>query len=575
MNKKHLERAVILFLPLFTAILAFVPFVPFAVNTLASIEARLLLFLSFFCLFLSVFHSVRSNKRIETFLTLLITASFIIFLHNESIFTPAFLKSLTTNQEVILAQQYDSTGFISYEAAHSHFFQTSYIMHVISGIFGIPPLTTVYVMLLIFIVLIASIGTYISEILRKKVNVKPFASSLITFFAASSCTMIVNDASFYRDLGFAILLLFLCFYMAKPRTTRAVFLLEAMFVVGISLGSPVAAIILVLFFSVLSLFKYRSLQSLFLAIIPLSYLIFVGQEYVSRLGKYAIFSFGGLLEFLDAIFGGNIPQRVIPWRRTTLSAPLDTFLNSASYVSLLLLTMLTVVSILFLLRHNELDRKSGRDKPEGTRALLKTFSVYLFIILAVYGVTYIGASTTLEEPFSDIRTIALFFLIAVLPFAFLRRDLLEMLFSKKALFAVLTALMLLASFRMVFSVYPKSVFDPINAVEDTRLSQTVHDVGHFVENHFDSGYFVVDFRMRIVLFSLLSLQQSEVRLLDENALAHPPSAETSVLIFHINGIKYPSVFVSPKAYIEAYNLSLTRNRVYDNGDVLIVFTRLP
>jgi hypothetical protein len=566
------EKLIHKLLPLLT----FVLFVPFVAKVFTSIEARSMLFLSFFCLFVVLFYSVRSNKGIEIFFTLAITASFILVLHNTSLFTADFFKSLTTNQEVILTQEYDSTGFISFGSSHSYFFQTSYLMHLMSSLFGMPPLMAVYGMLVIFIFLMALIGFYVLEILRNRTAAKPFAMSLVAFFVVSSATMEVASGSFYRDLGLAFLLLFVCFYLAKPRVTTAEFLLTSVFVIGVTLGSPIAATILILFFSVLSVFSYqRARANLFYALIPLSYMVFVAQEYVLRLGKYTRFGFSGLMDFLLAIFGGHVPERVIPWERATLSFRLDTFLGSSSYLSLLLLAMLIVLSTLLLLRHNKPDRKSGGCRAMDERALLKAFCVYLLVVLVIFGVTYIGTSTRSETPFSDIRTIALFFLTAMLPFAFLHQELLNILFSKKALLAILAALILLASFRMVFSVYPKSGLDPINAVEDFRLSQTVHDVGHFVKDHFDSGYFVVDFRMRIILFSLLSSQENEVRLLNENALASLPSLQTSVLIFHVNGIRYPSVFVPPKAYIEAYNFSQTRNRVYDNGDVLIVILRSP
>jgi len=552
----------------FLIISTFVSISSVLIDDFSSLEVRFLLFLSFFLLFSAIFYFVRFNRRLETLFTLGITTSFIFILHNRSIFISSFSKSLATNEVVILARQYNATGNISLPSHHSYFLQTPYLVHVISTVFGIPPSIALYGIMFSYIALMTLIGMYILEILGKKGIAKPFSSSLIAFFVVSSNTMIVEDASFYRDMGSSLLLLLFCYFIAKPRRTRRDFLLMSILVVGATMGSPISSLIMILFFSILALNKHQRLISLFYAIIPLSYLTFVAHKYVSFLRMYTIFSFRGLLEFFLEIFSGSIPERVVPWRRTISSIVQDAFVSSISYISLLLLAMLTAGSILFLLSRDKLKRK----KPEAS--LLKTFSIYLWITLVIIVITYIGASIRAETTFSDIRTVATIFLSGVLPFAFLSREFFEKLFSKKALSAIIAILMVLASFRVLYQVYPKSVHDPINVVEDSRLSQTIYDVGHYVNAHFKGGYFVVDFRMRIVMFSLFSSQQYEIRLLNEQALASALPYTTSVLVFHLNGVRYPSIYIPSEAYMEAYNLSLTRNRVYDNEDVVIVFIQL-
>lgn len=115
------------------------------------------------------------------------------------------------------------------------------------------------------------------------------------------------------------------------------------------------------------------------------------------------------------------------------------------------------------------------------------------------------------------------------------------------------------------------VLEVVREFEPTlHLVVRARDVGQFVSRHFRSGYFVVDFRMRRMVFSLLSSQSHEIRLLTGQALATASQSANGTLVFNLNGIRYPSIYVSSEVYVAAYILSMTRNHVYDNGEVIIV-----
>jgi hypothetical protein len=132
--------------------------------------------------------------------------------------------------------------------------------------------------------------------------------------------------------------------------------------------------------------------------------------------------------------------------------------------------------------------------------------------------------------------------------------------------------MIVASLRTVYEVYPKSIQDPIYVVEDSRLGSTgIYVLADFLNAHYKMGGIVGDFKVFNRIGRFLPDSQYEKRWLNESTLSKPfvRFPYRSILIFNIAGNEYPSIYHSPETYMAAYNFSISHNRLYDNGIVVI------
>ena len=194
-------------------------------------------------------------------------------------------------------------------------------------------------------------------------------------------------------------------------------------------------------------------------------------------------------------------------------------------------------------------------------------------MLGLAVLTYIGASTKPETTFSDIRTIVMVLVSLWLPFLFISRQLIAYINARKVLLVFVMMLLVIASLRTIYEIYPKSIYDPINVAEDSRLGSTsIYVTGDFVKNYHVKGGIIWDYNVLIRIGPQVSSSNYETRLLDEPLLQKTfvLFPEKSILIFSIAGIRYPSIYHSSKAYMTAYNFSIAHNILYNNGVVLIV-----
>ncbi|MEM2506233.1 MAG: hypothetical protein QXF61_04235 [Nitrososphaeria archaeon] len=343
----------------------------------------------------------------------------------------------------------------------------------------------------------------------------------------------------------------------------------AILVVSVTLGHTVGFLILIFFFILFSIFSRRNTTIVY-ALIPIAYLIFSAHSYVISIKKYAVFALEGLQEFLDVFIKGNMPERITPWSRITSLSQSDIYITSAAYISLLLLSFLTALTSIYILLKE-------KNKIKGNyNAYLQTSSAYLWIFLSIVLITYVGVTTKHETSFSDIRTIVIIFILLLLPFILTSKRLIERISAKKVFVLAVTALLILATLKTIYDVYPKSIYDPINVVEDNRLGTTsIYALTVFITAHCRGGGIVADYKVLNRIGAFLSDVQYEKRFLNETTLNKPFARYPyqHILIFNTAGTVYPSIYHSQRAYIAAYNFSLSNNRLYDNGVVVISLAR--
>ena len=416
----------------------------------------------------------------------------------------------------------------------------------------------------------ALVGSYIAVIVIRCIcsNCLSFLPYLITFSLFSSNNMMFTNVA-YRYLGSVLLFLLLFFYHdrncgEKPR--RTFFIVTLILTLGITIGDPTSALLMIPLFVFVPILR-KNASSIIYAIIPFIYLFYAATGYVFFIKRYTTFAWEGFVEFFQTILATGFPERVIPWQRVISPTATDAYVTSAAYASLVFLS--TIVGLFYtVLWIRNRTRRNGIKRD----TLMKANCLSLLIMVAIGLVTYVGASVKPEVPFSDIRTIVMAFSATLLLFSFTSKTLLTKLTSNRVVPAIFLVLLVLSSLRVVYDAYPKSFYDPINVVEDGRLgSASVYVVSDFVNAYYRTGGIVGDYKVLNRIGTLFPSPQYEKRSLNKTTLGKPFEffPYKSILVFNIAGIKYPSMYHPSDAYIAAYNFSITHNRVYDNGVVVI------
>jgi positive regulator of sigma E activity len=225
---------------------------------------------------------------------------------------------------------------------------------------------------------------------------------------------------------------------------------------------------------------------------------------------------------------------------------------------------LVVFTSSIIFRHKSELEKGKKIKDD---ALVQVAIIYLFPILCVVLLTYIGASVQPEVSFSDVRTTVLGYLGFLLLFSFASKTLLSRLADRRFLLLIVTALLILSSFRVVYQDFPKSYQDPILVVEDNRVD--LREIGYasvFLFSYYQSGNVLYDYKMtQAIDMGLLVKAPYKASMMSSTTT----DFSAAFLVFDINGLKYPSSYVPQDVYAQAYQTGLNENLVYNNGAVVI------
>jgi hypothetical protein len=317
-------------------------------------------------------------------------------------------------------------------------------------------------------------------------------------------------------------------------------------------------------FLLVSILRKRISDSLY-AIIPATYMIYSATSYLSSIKNYTIFALEGFAGFFQDLLRLEFPTRVIPWQRVTSISAQDTFLTSAAYLSLLLLS--AIVSLLYILRWM---RRKGKSEGVSRDSLMKASCLVLLSTVAISALTYTGVSTRPEVSFSDIRTIVMIFSSTLLLFSFTSKTTVTGLTRNRYVLLLILALLIMCSLRVIYSANPKSISDSINVIEDPRLDHISTDYCRaFLNSFYAEGSIAIDYKTMLRLESFQS-RFYKISLISNATLGNP---FYTFIVFNVNGLNFRSVYVSSEAYGEAYNMSLTQNIVYSSGDIMVLKRR--
>ena len=528
-----------------------------------SLASRIVLLTCFSALLLMIIfassnyieHTSPRRKAIEFAILLVISLSFA--LRRSYLMSPVYIRAVVHSESFVFAQSYNKSGALTFTSPHSFSFQSPLIFNLLSNISGISIEQVVYISLSSSVILVALIGTLILEIVKGAFkNVKGIGSYVIPALIAFS---VVSFAYSERtELGLLLMLVLMCYLFNEGFTHRRKAISILILVLGITFGSATSIFVMIPFFFLFAVFE-RRITRIVNGLIPLVYLINTGYSYMLSLRTYLAFSWEGFLDFLSEIMGGRLPERVVPWHRLTVPTIEDMYVTSVTYLSLLFLSVIVVMICLFILAKEPFDKRSD------VNALFLAALVVLSLAIGVALLSYIGASVKPETTFSDIRTITFVFIMLLLPFLFVFSKLLSRITANKFMLTLIVALMILASLRTFYDLYPKSSYDPINSVEDNRIDPiSVYPVGDFLKTFKTGGSIAFDYKTARLSGASLPPESFQSGIF---TLRLWPS---SLVVFDINGLKLGSLYTTQQAYEEAYNLTLTQNVIYNNGNITIV-----
>jgi hypothetical protein len=515
-----------------------------------------------------VLASFARNSKIALIALLMTSCMFLLW--RFSFIMPPFVERALNSETYVFAEQYGETGHLVFGSAHSYFFAPYMLLYVLYGVCSISASAGLYVSLFVYGVLTALVATLILRVMWRRTE-RPgnrnrtgsvlagcVAFSVVSFMYSARGTIRLAFPQLYG----LVVLLAISFVFTRGLKRTSDRIVELLLVVGLTLGSSDGILLLVPFFFLFSILRRRSAVAY--ALIPLGYMVYAGYSYLISLAGYWTFAWEGFSKFAAELASSGISGRIFPWERLILTTKEDAFVTSATYISFLLLCLVVaVISTLASVKEREGDEGDDVD----VRAAFRSSSICLWLMLAVACVTFVGTSIEPETFSSDTRTLAIALPSILVPFAFMSRRFIAKIRAKNLLVALIIMLMIFGSLRTIYEVYPKSVYDPINVVEDERLGLTaVYAAAEHIRSYHTGPGIVADYKVLLALESFAGASQSLSNSFDG-------FREGSILAFNIEGIEYPSMYYPSQAYVTAYSLAMMNNRVYDNGVVLISSVR--
>jgi hypothetical protein len=487
--------------------------------------------------------------------TIILICSLIFLIRRFYYLDPNFITALSDSQIFARVQFYSDAGTLVFNSANSYFFQHSFLLYCLTEIGGFSLNSIVYVSLGLHLILVALAGSFVYSIILDKTKDGKFASYMAPLVSFGLVSFSYSERI---EIGLPIAFFFLVYLFANGLEKRSNELLALLFVLGITFGSTTALLVIAPLFFIFAILRKRYTAFVF-GLIPLSYLIYAGSAYTYGLRDYVTFATEGISNFLTLLTGGTLPERILPWGRSSLSTLTDTYMLSSTYVALILVSTLIAFTAFFVWFRNR-----SSFKENDTDAFFVSGVFTLFLTLAIAAFVYIGASVQPETPFSDIRTIAIVFMTLLIAPLLISERLIKKITSRRFLFILFAVLLVAASLRTFYEVYPKSINDPINAVEDFRIDPlSAHYAVNYLSNFTESGEIAFDYKTsRASIF--LNAENYNLSIITTDV------PDSGFLVYNVDGLLYGSIHTRIDAYEVLNNRTLTGNVVYSGGKTVIL-----
>jgi hypothetical protein len=570
---------------------------PLVIYSLPPYPARILLFTIFLSPLIWLYHYSRTpwihydESVLFRFLSFLGVTSFLYLLFNlQHIDTLG--EGVILSEVAMLAEEYGRQGVIVRISAHSYFFQAPFLAYTLNQICGLPVHHAVFLEQGAIILLLALLSLYlqtrIHAMIPKPTPLYLFLACIVPFALVASGTRIwvpgltVN----YRDIGSYLAMVGITYIAVNGLTRRRDYVTMLLLVLGVVLGSPPAAIVLILFFTVYSLFT-KQLGPAVYAILPLFYIISSAGLYMRSLMRYGDVALTGVLSaIVEVVTTGSFPDSpdrpyMVPYGDRTI----ETF----TY-----LAILGVAGVVIGLRYAPHFRRSRIRLPRVYRFLSwlrlrqirivhpRYATLFLVLVVTLWVTLFVtlGATVMPETTFSDIRTIVFSFLLVVLPILFVTPPVYRQLQQLREQRLVLTGLLLLLCMTALLkpaSVFPKSSLDAPYVIEDRRLSQTIGHAKTVLFTYYPMGAVYFDYKSNLQIVRFMAVNRTFVFrdvFYNISLISTLSTLRDSVAFFDRRGVTEPSLYLNVTDYRTAYSLSLAANIVFDDG-AIIISTRYP
>ncbi len=470
---------------------------------------------------------------------------------------PVQINGKSFAQVLSFSELYKREGKIVFtDGSHSYFFQAPYLVYTLSRICNITTENSYKIILhygLLFMGIVSVYYVYAFKLLKENIPLKAIIP--LGAYALIALAFIVDNGGLsgglsYRLFGtmlvvFSILYFFKEDQLTGKQTWKAALVL-VLLVSGAALGSPTACIFLALLFGIYSLLTKQLRVYL---VIPLSYLIYAGTSYLISLKIYINNALYGMILFLQSLINLEFEKRVIPVHRITTWIPIDSVVLSISYLS----NLLAAAVCMFYLGWALCTFKKERNKKVWVTAF-----ILMFLLLAVTVFTYIGASTLSEDTSSDIRTIVIQFVAILLP-----PVLMLLPFNRtrnaKIFLSALCLLLVIGSIKDQFRFYPKSIYDPVNVVEDLRCGSesSYWAAGFLIDKASEDKVIISDYPVNRAMLRSNSNIKSVFLSRQE---------KWDIIAYNKNGLVLPSLYVKPEVYKNSSEQIKNLNVIYDDGN---------
>ncbi|WP_406678449.1 hypothetical protein [Moorella sp. ACPs] len=501
-------------------------------NNLPSTFSRLFIFVILGLIVFSLY--------LSTELTLIIIP-FLNYFYNQYLLSIPF--STNISETASLAQQYE-VGRIFYSNAHSYFFSSPYLIYMVHKLTGLNYINSKDALVFLVLVFISCMGIYFYRTLQgnDKIFVKIASATLISF------SFTISPSLGYREMGTFLFLLAMIYWLKHYNKGIKDILCFIILVAGASIGSSMSCILAIFIFGIITILNRKANPYL---IISSSWMIYAGYLYLMYLKSYIYSAWSGIYDFVKSLLKFHFEERVIPFARTTVWLPIDTFFLSISYIATIILVILCLYCYI----------KSIQKNKNLNPISMAVFLTSIFLLLIGTG-TYIGASVMPEKTFSDIRTIAISFLFIILPLLFIA--IISEIRGK--LIYIFIIILLIASSRSLFVVYPKSAQDPINVLEDIRVSDenTVRVVDFIKTKVSPDKQIYSDYKIGLFLGALLSTSKLCIYY------SYPYG---SIIAYNKMGRQFESLYIKKDIYNRLDYIADRSNVFYDNGlDVILQYS---
>jgi len=449
-------------------------------------------------------------------------------------------------------------GHLVFGDPHSYFPFSSVVITTISEVTGLSRTTSALVGGLALAVLAIAVAIVVIQRLWVRGPSRRAAILAFLAFAATLIPVLVARGELsYRFTGPLLVAAAIALRWCSREERWQTVVIDLVLITAAVTDSSIAAAMAISYFGCSALAR-RRLPS-FGVVIPIAWMVFAAGPYLATLRFYGGSVLQGLDAFLDAIGRGRLVS-IVPG--THASLPSSQVLVVASVGVIAALAMSAWAVILSARAVVRAWRRGVEVDPRLVGALALVPGLILVPLV------WVGSYVAPQTSSSDVRDIALLLVTLFFAFGVSAAFGLARPSSRRRLTLVACVAVGVTAVVQLPQWYPISRRDPVNAVEDPRVSPgQAEALGRFVVARGLSARLVADYSTCIRLLPILNSASSSCVVNDPRTLA---TRDLGLIAFDRHGLALPSTNQPPAFYRVVRRLASRGARVYDSGAIAAI-----